>query len=274
MANNRTLRTVETMTRDLQKLGVTAGATLIVHSSLKSLGSVCGGPVAVIHSLMAALGPSGTLVMPTQSTNLSDPAGWENPPAPEAWWDTIRRSMPAYDRDLTPTLGMGIIPETFRKGPGVFRSDHPQVSFAAWGERARSIVADHALAPSLGDQSPLGKLYNADARILLLGVGHDSNTSLHLAEYRAAYPGKAQVTKFAPVVRNGRREWASFEDIDYDSSDFDAIGRDFEQRHGVLRGKVGEADCVLASQRSMVDFAMNWLPRYRPSSLVDSDRRE
>ena len=75
-------------------------------------------------------------------------------------------------------------------------------------------------------------------------------------------------------MRNGRWEWASFEDIDYDSSDFDAIGRDFEQSHSVLRGKVGEAGCVLASQRSMVDFAVNWLPRHRPGSLVDSSRRE
>ncbi len=274
MANSRTLHTVETMTRDLQNLGVTLGATLIVHSSLKSLGWVCGGPVAVIQSLMDALGPTGTLVMPTQSTNLSDPVEWETPPVPEEWWDTIRQSMPAYDRDLTPTFGMGIIPETFRKGSGVFRSDHPQVSFAAWGEHSKSIVADHALEQSLGEQSPLGKLYNADANILLLGVAHDRNTSLHLAEYRAAYPGKAQVTKFAPVIRDGRREWVAFEDIDYDSSDFGEIGRDFVQRHAVLRGKVGEADCVLASQRAMVDFAVNWLPRHRPDSLADSSRRE
>jgi aminoglycoside 3-N-acetyltransferase len=267
---DRTLHTVETMTRDLQSLGVRPGATVIVHSSLKSLGWVCGGPAAVIHAFMAALTPEGTLVMPTQSTDLSDPAEWENPPAPEEWWDTIRRSMPAYDRDLTPTFGMGIIAETFRKATGAIRSDHPQVSFAAWGKGAVRITADHDLPCSLGERSPLAKLYDADAYILLLGVGHENNTSLHLAEYRASYPGKAQCTKYAPVMRNGMRDWASFDDINFDSTDFHLIGRDFERLHGVRHGKVGEADCVLVRQRSMVDFAVEWLPLHRPDSLRDA----
>ena len=85
---------------DLTQLGVTDGMTLLVHSSLSSIGWVAGGPVAVVNALLSALGPKGTLVMPTHSGGLTDPAGWSNPPVDPTWWPTIRRTMPAFDRSL------------------------------------------------------------------------------------------------------------------------------------------------------------------------------
>ena len=56
--------------------------------------------------------------MPTHTGDNSEPSNWENPPVPESWWDVIRAEMPVFDPKLTPTRGMGIIPETFRKFPG------------------------------------------------------------------------------------------------------------------------------------------------------------
>ena len=97
--------TIASLRDDLLALGVRPGMVLLVHSSLSALGWVSGGPVAVVLALEAALGEAGTLVMPTHSGDLSDPAAWRNPPVPEAWWAVIRDTMPAYDPGLTPARG-------------------------------------------------------------------------------------------------------------------------------------------------------------------------
>src|SRR5690606_25891005 len=103
------------------------------HASLKSLGWVCGAQVAVVEALLDALGPEGTLVVPTHTSNNTDPAGWENPPVPKSWWDTIRLQTPPFDPLVTPGSHMGAISECVRRWPGANRSNHPCVSFAAIG---------------------------------------------------------------------------------------------------------------------------------------------
>lgn len=260
------LVTIESLQADFKALGIKTGMVLLVHSSLSAIGWVCGGAVAVIIALQRVLGETGTLVMPTHSTDLSDPSQWENPPVPESWWQTIRETMPAYDPDLTPTRSMGKIAETFRKQKGVLRSTHPQSSFCARGTQTSYIVDDHSLEYGFGERSPLARIYDLHGFVLLLGVGHSSNTSIHLAEYRADFPTKRIVQEGAPISQTGSRIWTTFEDIDVDTSDFDRIGADFLRSDAgriVRRGKVGIANCQLVPQRAVVDFAVDWLAENR-----------
>jgi aminoglycoside 3-N-acetyltransferase len=251
-------RTRTSLGKDLAALGVRPGSVLMVHSSIRALGWVAGGPVAVVQALRDVLGPDGTLVVPTHTPGNSDPAVWRHPPVPESWWPIIRDDMPGFDKALTPSQWMGSVPELVRTWPGARRSDHPHVSFAALGPAADRIVRDHRLESMLGEHSPLARLYALNADVLLLGVNHGSNTSLHLAEYRVPHPPTAPLGA-AVLSRDRGRSWIWWDDVAVDESDFEALGDDLDATGLVRVGQVGSARCRLMSQRAAVDFAVDWM---------------
>ncbi|WP_257299026.1 aminoglycoside N(3)-acetyltransferase [Haloarchaeobius sp. FL176] len=264
--------TVERLVSDLRELGLSAGDTVFVHSSLSALGWVCGGPAAVVDALQQTVSAEGTLVLPTFTGDYSDPGGWQDPPVPDEWEPTIRETMPAFRPGSTPCPRIGAIPNTFRSYPGVVRSDHPVVSFAAWGADAEAIVLPHPDDEPLGEGTPLARLYDHDASVLMLGTDYETATSCHLAEYRGEFP-KEHETGGGPAIRDGERVWLEFDDVALDTADFPAVGEAFERERpdAVAVEQVGVAESRLVDQRALVDFAASWFGENRPESLEQAD---
>ena len=255
--------TVSSLAEKLRACGLAEGQTVLVHMAMSKLGWIIGGAEAVILALLAAVGESGTIMMPTNSTNNTDPYEWQHPPVPEEWWQPIRDHTPAYNPLTTPTRDMGVVPELFRTWPGAVRSAHPAFSMAALGPRAEVLVADHALSEDTGDRSPVGKLYELDGHVLLLGVDHWNNTSLHLAEFRANYPGKRKVRSGSAMLVDGQRQWVSYETPRTNSDDFCEIGNAFHAALNIPVQHINGAQVRFFRQRLVVDFAIEWMEHHR-----------
>lgn len=255
--------TVASLTEGLRGCGLAEGQTVLVHMAMSKLGWIIGGAEAVILALLAAVDDSGTIMMVTNSNNNTDPWEWQHPPVPEQWWQTIRDHTPAYNPQTTPTRGVGVVPELFRTWPGAVRSSHPAFSFAARGPNADHLVADHALTEDWGDRSPLGKLYELDGHVLLLGVDHWNNTSLHLAEFRADYPGKRNLRTGSAMLVDGERQWVTYETVNSDPDDFGDIGTAFDAAHEIAVQRISGAEVRFFRQRLVVDFAVQWMEEHR-----------
>ena len=251
--------TFESLLRELSDLGLNAGMTVMVHSSLGKVGWTVGGPVTVVRALLEALRSEGTLVMPAESPEVSDPKTWNDDRVKVEWHDTIRSHLPVFDPLTTPTT-MGAIPEAFRTFPGTLRSNHPMVSVCANGRLAGEITKEHSMEFCEGRGSPFEKLYNLDAHTLLLGVGFNRCTSLHYAE--SLVPQRRTTVHRFPMIENGERVWVERSDMANDDGvHFPVVGDQFAATKSIRAGRVGNADGMLFSTRKLVDFAEPYFAR-------------
>jgi Aminoglycoside N3''-acetyltransferase len=239
---------------------------VLVHCSLRRVGPVVGGPATVLTALREVLGPDGTVVVPTQTadnstTSPSFRAATRGLDAAQI--AEYEAALPGFDSTRTPSQRMGAFAEHIRCQPGSVRSGHPQTSFTALGPRAGALMAIHDLDCHLGERSPLAALYTANANVLLLGVGYEVCTALHLAEYRLPWP--APVRPYRCYVRAGeRRERLDFMAADLVDYDFPELGADLDRQSFVTSGRVGNALATVMPVRAAVDFAVRWLTGHAP----------
>jgi aminoglycoside 3-N-acetyltransferase len=180
-------QTIGKLAGELAALGVQADQNLLVHTSLRRVGQIPGGPASLLAALRRVAGRHATVVVPTETTGNSLSSRVFRAATAGFGRAELRKFievMPGFDPASTPSAGMGVFAEYVRTLPGAVRSAHPQSSFAAVGPCAEDCTVDHELACHLGERSPLGWLYRSGAAILLLGVGYEACTAFHLAEYR------------------------------------------------------------------------------------------
>lgn len=222
------------LTQQLLDLGVTPGSVLLVHCAFSKVKPVENGPVGLITALQSALGPNGTLVMPSMSDDDEQP----------------------FNPRMTPCLGMGVVANTFWHLPNVLRSDSPH-AFAASGPHAARIMAAHPIDVPHGLDSPVGRVYDLDGQVLLLGVDHDANTTIHLAEYLAGVRYRRK--KYLFLLQNGQPVRFDYEEIDHCCQNFQLVNQWLEARNLQRWGRVGHAEARLARSRDIVDVVVEHL---------------
>lgn len=265
--NTKFPNTLETIKKDLINLGIKEGDIVLVHSSMSKIGWVCGDELTIVQALLEVVGEEGTIVMPAHTGGNSNPDDWSHPPVPDTWREEIRRTMPGFNLKNAPTRGMGKISECFRNYEGTVRSNHPQVSFCANGKYKNEIVEKHDLSYALGMNTPIGKLYELNSKVLLLGVGYSNCTCMHTAETLVTKPNMCR--KGAAVILEGKREWVWYDDIDYNSDCFDEIGLLYEKKNKeVVFGKIGGANCRVLNLKSLVNYTKDFLEENNNMNIV------
>src|SRR5688572_3166751 len=222
------------LTRQLHALGVERGGVLLVHTAFSKLGPVDGGPAGLIAALRDALGPDGTLVMPSMSDNDDAP----------------------FDAAKAACLGVGVLADTFWRLPGVLRSDNPH-AFAAIGPRAPKITALHSLDVPHGVDSPVGRIHELDGQVLLLGVGHEADTTIHLAEALAGVRYRRR--KYLTVLEGGRAVRYEYGETDHCCANFNLMDAWLDDAGLQRRGSVARGEARLARSRDIVDAALGRL---------------
>lgn len=224
------------VTRQLDALGVPRGGVLQVHTAFSRIGPVEDGPRGLIDALQSAIGVQGTLVMPSMSDDDAHP----------------------FDPRTTPCMGMGVVADAFWRMPRVLRSDSPH-AFAAAGPRAGDITQPHPLDLPHGADSPVGRVHDLDGWVLLLGVGHDADTTVHLAESLAGV--RYRRPKYLMVVRDGRHVRFDYAEIDHCCDNFALLDPWLDADGHQRRGTVGHGEARLVRSRHVVEAALSRLRR-------------
>ena len=258
-----------TLIAELADVGLMSGRDVLVHCSMRALGLGDNGPETVYRAVRSVIGDAVSVVVPTHTAiNSSTSSAYR---AEIAGLDDVglaeyeaRRE--GFDPAVTPSYGMGQLAEFVRRNPAARRSSHPQTSFSAVGPDANAIVGRHDLNCHLGEDSPLGALYRLDATILLLGVGYDTCTAFHLAEYRLPWPPEDQEYR-CYVSRDGHREELTFTAARLDPTDFSELGANLEEDTAIVaKGPFGAGTARAMPMRGAVDFAVGWMSSHRHPS--------
>ena len=262
--NQQSIITLTRITRDLKYLGLQPGDLIMLHSSVKAIGWVVGGPDTVLQAILNLLGEKGTLMML---------AGWEDNPYHLPEWPEEKQT--AYLEECPPfdpvtsraNRNWSILNEYLRTRPGAQRSSHPEGSFVAAGYLARHITENQSWQYGYGTSSPLAKLCEGSGKVLLLGAPLNTITLLHYAEFLTNIPDKRIVKYKMPVLQNRQRVWVELEEfdtsrgiIDWPGEDyFGIIGKEYIKSGKGTSGKVGGAQSYLFDAKDLVNFAVQWM---------------
>jgi aminoglycoside 3-N-acetyltransferase len=253
--------------RDFSRI-LRGASIVLLHSAPRAIGHVAGGIDAVVEAMVAALdeSPAKTLVVPTFTTDRLDPSCWRRHPAPRDRWDAIRDELPTFDPAISTPRRMGRIADLVWRRPGALRTAHPVESIAAIGPRAKWIVEREPIDDPKGPRGPWARMVEADARVVMLGVGLERCTLIHHAERIVGVD--YQLPYAFPVEIEGSRAWLEVDASGGSCSDgFGRLLPHLESANALTVDHVGDAPVSIVSARALFDVTCALL-RERPHALL------
>jgi aminoglycoside 3-N-acetyltransferase len=234
--------TKQDMVNGLREVGLAAGDTVVVHSSLSSFGEVEGGAEAVVDALLEVLTEKGTLLVPTFNF---EPG--------------------VFDHATTPSI-VGKITEVVRARPSATRSNHPTHSVTGIGPLTEVVIEDHEKVDPFARGSALWKAVQVGAKILQLGVTHTTNSTIHVAEELANVPYLVRQRHVGIKLPSGKviYKWIRRPGC---SQGFDAIDELLFERDAIKEVMIGSCKARLMTARALVDAAVDML-KADPASLL------
>ncbi len=240
-------------------IGIKSGDLVMVHASMSKFGYIVNGALDILGGLFAVLGDKGTLVVSTNTGQLTDPAGWLNPSPPESHIEKIRKTMRPFDPATTPPRNRGQLVDAFLKFPDVYRSSHPVRSVAARGPLAADLTQTHPLHDPEGEGSPLRKFYDKGGLVLLLGVNFSVCSLMHVAEAIADIPYLYEDNPVAYAVQdNGTAHFVALNKYS-EAQGFDRVRN--AVKDDITTKALGLSDASTIDGRILVDTAVNILKR-------------
>lgn len=227
----------------LDELGINRKGTLLVHSSMKSIGKVEGGADTVLDALSYYM-KEGLLVFPTHT------------------WSYINAENPNFYVDQSPSC-VGILTELFRKRPGVVRSLHPTHSVAALGEEAEQFIAgNEKFDTPCSRASSWGKLLENEATILLIGVDLTRNTYIHGVEEWLDIPNRLtnHHEQLYTILPDGTKiSVPSRRHIGQVSENYNRVDQIFQESGAMYLGKFGDATVRVCNTVKMTELLYDML---------------
>ena len=234
-------------------MGINAGDTVLIHSSLKGIGHLSGGVEDVVKAFQEVLTADGTMIMPTYAYCYNGEV---------------------FNVNESPSK-TGLLTEVFRTMPGVYRSWHPTHSMSAWGKHAEYVCKDHEKVEPYGLESPLHKFLSLDGKVFLLGVLHDSSSIIHLTEKLAGLPylhlGNAHhkpafevMTPVEELITVKVREFPGHSII------FNVVEKDLRLNDQIRDFKLGGKNVLVYKARHVVDISLEMLRKNPDIFLCNS----
>ncbi len=235
----------------LEALGVASGQTVMVHSSLMSLGlmsdcAINDIPKNIFEILKDQLGTQGTLCVPG------------------SYWEYGQEGSDAFDVINSPvSKGLGAFPRYMLGHEGSMRSPNPIFSIIAYGPNADHLTQG-VTAHSFGYDSAWDRLFKSDAQMLFLGCDLSYMSLVRYIEFHFGVPYLYHKLFHKPIIQGGE---VLFDEcvalvrymhcpVEYDLSNFQKL----LEEQGVLKSfAIGHTNSYFLNMKACFDIGMEAL---------------